>query len=180
MYNDTIFTVADNKIVPLCLINLGKYRLPNELRPEPPQSAIKFRKGNERQYYFFASAMQSGEIIFLTTENYTANIDKYVLFSRNTNQGSLLVNESNELSGIINDWDGGPEFWPEGNINDNEIFMAIPPLTLKAMLKEKDFNNKTVKFQDKKQTLKLMVEKVVESDNPVLMVVKLKEKALNI
>ncbi len=38
MYNDTIYTVLDNIITPTYFVNMGKYRLPNDLRPEPPQT----------------------------------------------------------------------------------------------------------------------------------------------
>ena len=174
MYNDTVFTVVDDKIEPVYFINLGKYRLPNELRPESPQSALRFRKGNERQNYYFASVMESGEIMFITTENYTADIDKYIIFNSNTTEGSLLVNESNETSGLINDWDGGADFWPEGNVSNNEIFMPLSSLTLKNMLKERAFSNATIRFPEKKKALSEMIEKLNETDNPVLMLVKLK------
>lgn len=175
MYNDTVFTVVDDKIEPMYLINLGKYRLPNELRPESPQSVLRFRKGNERQFYYFASVMESGEMIFITTENYTADIDKYILFSRNTNEGSLLANESKEPSGLINDWDGGADFWPEGNVSDNEIFMPLSSLTLINMFKERAFSNATIRFPEKKKALSEMIEKLNETDNPVLMMIRLKK-----
>ncbi len=172
MYNDTVFTVLDNKIKPTYFINLGKYHLPNELRPEPPQSALRFRSENDN--YFFASVMEAGDMIFVTTENYKANINKNILFNSHTLEGSFLVNKSNEPSGIINDWDNGMEFWPEGNVNDSEIFMTISSLTLKTIPNEGDFNKATARFPEKKQALKEMIDKLNETDNPVLMLVKLK------
>jgi hypothetical protein len=172
MYNDTVFTITDNKIEPAYFINLGKCRLPNELRPEPPQSALRFRSENNK--YFFAEVMEAGEMIFITTKNYKVNVQKNILFDSNITEGSLLVNESNNPSGLINDWDGGTEFWPEGNVNDNEIFMPLSSLTLKNLLKERDFSKATIRFPEKKKALIEMTEKLNETDNPVLMIVKLK------
>jgi len=92
-YNDTVYTVADNKIKPTYFINLGKYLLPNELRPEPPQSALRFRSENDK--YFYVSVMEAGDMIFVTTENYKANINKNMLFDSNSSEGIFLVNKSN-------------------------------------------------------------------------------------
>lgn len=173
MYNDTVYTVLKNKIEPAYFINLGNYRLPDELRPEPPQSIVRFRSENAK--YFFASVMEAGEKMFIMTENYKGKINKNILFNSKTAESSFLVNESNEPSGFINDWDGGMDFWPEGNVNDNEIFMAISPLTLKKMFEEEDYSNKTARFQDRKLALKEMAGKLNDTDNPVLMIVKLKK-----
>jgi hypothetical protein len=172
MYNDTIYTILDNNITPAYFVNMGKYRLPNDLRPEPPQTILRFRRENAK--YFFSSVMEAGGIIFIKTQNYKGLIDKNIIFNIETHEGSFLVDKSNEPSGLINDWDGGPDFWPIKSVNDNEVFMAIVPLTLKSILKE-DFNNRTARFEDKKQSFKLMVEKLEDSDNPVLMIVKLKK-----
>lgn len=172
IYNDTVFTVVANEIKPSYYINLGNYRLPNELRPEPPQSALRFR--NENNKYFFAGVMEAGRMIFITTQNYKVDLQKNILFDSYTAEGSLLVNESNNPSGLINDWDSGSEFWPEGNVNDNEIFMTISSLTLKNMIKEGDFSKATARFPEKELALKKMIDRLTETDNPVLMLVKLK------
>lgn len=171
MYNDTVYTVLNNKITPAYFVDLGKYRLPDELRPEPPQTILKFRRENAK--YFFSSVMEAGGKVFIKTQNYKGLINKNIIYDRETHKGSFLVDNFNEPSGFINDWDGGLNFWPDKSINDKEIFMSITPLTLKTMLKEK-FINRTAHFEDKKQSFKLMVEKLEESDNPVLMIVKLK------
>ena len=34
MYNDTVYGISSDKIKPEYLINLGKYKLPNQRRPE--------------------------------------------------------------------------------------------------------------------------------------------------
>lgn len=173
MYNDTVYTVLNNKITPAYFVDLGTYRLPDELRPEPPQTILKFRRENAK--YFFSSVMEASGKIFIKTQNYKGLIDKNIIYDRKTHKGSFLVDNSNEPSGFINDWDGGPDFWPDENINDKEIFMPITPLSLITMLKEEEFNNRTARFENKKQSLKLLVEKLEELDNPVLMIVKLNE-----
>jgi hypothetical protein len=172
MYNDTVYTVLNNKITPAYYINLGRYRLPDELRPEPPQTILKFRR--ENAIFFFSSVIEAGGTIFITTQNYKGLIDKNIIFNKETHKGSFLVDKSNEPSGILNDWDSGMKFWPIGMVNDNEIFMPISSLTLKNMHTEGDFNKEAKHFPEKALALKRMIDNLNETDNPILMLVKLK------
>jgi len=172
MYNDTVYTASDNKIEPAYFVNMGEYRLPDELRPEPPQSMMKFR--NENGKYFFSSVMEAGGKIFIKTQNYKSESDRNILFDKATLSGTLLADKSGEPSGFINDWDGGMDFWPVKAVNDNEIFMVISPLQLKEIIKDEENNNKTANYPERKQSFKTMAEEIKETDNPVLMVVRLK------
>jgi hypothetical protein len=171
MYNDTVYTILNNKIEPDLYLNLGKYRLPEELRPEPPQSISRFRNENEK--YFFGGIMEAGGMIFIMTSNYKAKINRNILYNRKSSEGIFLVDASHEPSGFINDWDGSIEFWPEGSINDQEIFMEIPAIVLKKKLLDESKGKNA--FSDLKKTdLKEIIGDLDELDNPVLMIVRLK------
>lgn len=172
MYNDTVYTVSDNKIKPVYFVDLGAFRLPDELRPEPPQSAVRFRSENGK--YFFSSVLQAGKTIFIKTQNYKGEGDRNILFDKATLTGNFLTDKSGEPAKFINDWDGGMDFWPVKAVNDNEIFMPITPLELREIIKDEEFDEKTANSPERKQSFKTMAEGLQETDNPVLMVVRLK------
>jgi hypothetical protein len=174
MYNDTIYYLSDNKFMPAYYVDLGQYRLPNDSRFENPVSMEKFRR--VQADFFFASTLEAGNQIFLTTINYDESITKNILLRRNASEGAFLVKEFAEPSGLINDWDGGPDFWPEGNVNDQTVFMPVSAFALKDMIEEDGFGDKYVNHPDQKKALVDMAKGLKEEDNAVLMVVKLRIK----
>lgn len=84
------------------------------------------------------------------------------------------MKQYDEPSGYINDWDSGPEFWPEGNVNDNAVYMTVSPLALKDMIEEEGFSDKNILYPEKKKAFVDMVKDLDENDNSVIMIVKLK------
>lgn len=172
MYNDTIFSVVSDKIIPSYYIDLGEYRLPYELRPERlgPENIQKFRDNGSK--YYFANVFQASETLFLTTYCYGQNQENHFLFKPETQTGSLLVNKSNVSTGIVNDWDGGMDFWPTGCINDRQVYM---PITIQSIQKELDqkTDKASIKYPERQQQL---IKIITESDpfnNPIIMIVTL-------
>lgn len=172
MYNDTVYTVKEDKFVPAYYIDLGKYRLPDDARFENPASMNKFRKVSD--IYFFASTVEAAGQVFVSTINFADSLHRNVLYQRKLSESTFLVKEYGESAGFINDWDGGPEFWPAGNGNDQTLFMPVAPIDLLNIIEEEDFSEKDAIFPDKKKEFRKMAEGLKEEDNVVLMVVKLK------
>ena len=174
MYNDTVFSVSSDKIIPSYYIDLGKYRLPNELRPERlgPDNIQKFYDNGLN--YYFANVFQGTDKLFLTTYCYGKNPQNYFLFKPESQTGSLLVNKTGVSTGFVNDWDGGIDFWPIGSINDKQVFMPINVLSIQKELDRIKTNKESIKFLEKQQQL---IKLITESDpfnNPILMIVTLK------
>jgi hypothetical protein len=174
MYNDTVFTVSSDKIIPSYYIDLGKYRLPNELRPERlgPDNIQKFQDNGLK--YYFANVFQTSEILFLTTYCYGKYPENYFLFKPESLTGSLLVNKSGVSTGLVNDWDGGMDFWPSGCINDKQVYM---PITIQSIQKELDqikTNKESIKHSEKHQQLIKMITELDPFNNPIIMIVTLK------
>jgi hypothetical protein len=85
-------------------------------------------------------------------------------------------NSLNEL-GLVNDIDGGPDFFPDWSVYDDstQLFVAAKEaFDLKKELTPEYFKNKEIKFRDKKDKLLELVNNLEEKDDYVLMVVKLK------
>lgn len=173
MFNDTVYTVINNEIVPAYFIDLGKCKLPDELRPEPPQSALRFRK--ESKSYYLACGLETDPWTFISSFSYNGEIHKNILINKNTSEACYLVKQYGEPSGIINDIDYGPEFWPIGSVSENELYMVVSPLTIKDELLETDFDSKTLLYPEKRKEFERMAEELDENNNPVLMLVKINE-----
>jgi len=171
MHNDTVFTISNRKIVPAYLINLGKYQLPIELRPENPNSKEQFESVNGECFY--AGSFENSGRIFITSNNYKDDMPRNILFDKKSGEGIFLVKEYDESSGFINDWDNGPEFWPEGSVDDNTLYMAVSPIKLKEIVASDEFKNATGNEEHKK-VLTELAKNLKEDDNAVLMLVTLK------
>jgi hypothetical protein len=174
MYNDTVFTVSSDKIIPSYYIDLGKYRLPNELRPERlgPDNIQKFK--DKGLNYYFANVFQASDKLFLTTYSYGENLQNYYLFKPETQTGNLLVNKSGISTGLVNDFDGGMDFWPIGCINDKQVYM---PITIQSIQKELDrikTNKESIKYPEKQKQLIKMITELDPFNNPIIMIVSLK------
>ena len=179
MYNDTVYVVNENKIIPSYVINLGRYQLPSDKIWErlSPEEARRFEKNASN--YCFSYVFEAGGKLFLTIDYWGDNnkverftIDKSGLIAKTDNK------YSNVFKGYIdNDCDGGALFWPKGSINDNTVFMPIYVADLKNIIKFRRTTNSLksiVRFPDKRTQLEKMVSESDISDNPILMVVTLK------
>jgi hypothetical protein len=175
MFNDTVYTINENKIIPRYFINLGKSKLPEEKRPERinnQQSGV-FRENSSD--YYWATVFEAGEKIFLKTIPLGDGSTNYFLI----NKKDFINNTNPSYNGtskgfILNDWDGGIFFWPDGNLNDNQVFMPLDIMQLKKYHKTVRTQNITVKHPDKRQIWENILSKAYETSNPILMVVTLK------
>ena len=78
-------------------------------------------------------------------------------------------------SGIYNDIDAGPRFFPDIQVNDSTMVMWIKPSDLIKHIKNIDFRNIVLKYPEKKKHLEELANKLNELDNPVLMFVTFKK-----
>ena len=84
----------------------------------------------------------------------------------------------NTEASIFNDFDGGlplkSVFYYSDNISEY-IAAYIFPFELKAHVASDEFKTSTPKYPEKKKQLEQLAKSLDENDNPVLMLVKLKE-----
>jgi len=174
MYNDTVYTIESVQIKPSYFINLGKYKLPEELRPERLGiERIKKFKDHINEYYF-SIVNEASNKIFLRAWDYGETDNKYVLFDKLNKQGALLTLDGGESKGFVNDWDGGIDFWPIGNINDNQVYMPIVVMNFHKALEENKTREISPKYPERKKQLADMVSSLDVLANPILMVITLK------
>jgi hypothetical protein len=169
-YNDTIYTYdGNNKFVPKFFIDLGKFKLPDELRFEK-KGEIESSAG-----YYWIGVKEALRYVFIMYGNYYEgeNSDQgSICYDKNEGAGNSLINK-NGGNEFVNDLDGGPDFWPE-YVNDSLAFQFIQAKDMKEYLNSDDFIKSTSRFPEKKEMLINQMTGLKESDNDVLMVVKLK------
>lgn len=78
-------------------------------------------------------------------------------------------------SGLYNDIDCGPRFFPKAMVNDSTMVMWITAKALKDHVESDDFKNTIPKYPDKKKELEKLVNNLSEFDNPVLMFITFKK-----
>lgn len=167
-YNDTVYTFSDdNKFIPKFLLELRNNKLPDQLRPEVTQKPVSSPE------FYWASVKESSRFAFIIYGTYADKnlriIDIGLICYDKLNATGFSVLNKNEKSEFINDLDNGPDFEPE-YINDSLAFCFISASRFLRFLKTDSphVNN------DKKEILINKFKKLEESDNPILMKVRLK------
>jgi hypothetical protein len=181
LYNDTIYIVNDDKILPCYFINLGKYKLPSDKiweRLSPNEARILEKTS---LIYCYSYVFEAGGRLFLTIDYWGENdkVDHFIINKKDFINNTVDKYSNVSKGWIDNDWDGGTLFWPKGNISDNEVFMPIFVPDLKNVINFRKSSNslKTiVKFPEKRTQLEKMASDLDISDNPILMIVTLKSE----
>lgn len=77
-------------------------------------------------------------------------------------------------TGLYNDIDGGPKFYPMFRMGSNRLVMSIEAFHLIEYIRSDSFKNSKALYPEKKIALKELANSLSEDDNPVLMVVTMK------
>ncbi len=197
LHNDTLFYLStDLRLVPRYIINMGKYSVPVSMRKKLMQAENNFIAVN--------NVFQTSDYLFLDTNfgihfparrltqkvppipiqnkdwgwyNTTSLLGIYdktthrLVFSKPTSTDNPLFS-----SGLYNDIDGGPRFFPKKQVNDSTLAMWIDAKQLKDHVASDDFKFSVPKYPEKKKKLEELVNKITEFDNPVLILVTFKSK----
>jgi hypothetical protein len=168
VYSDTIYLYKNGEFKPSLAINVGDKLITQNARSQFDGqylaknfiSPLKlFELGNFVYYEFIY------KFNFSNTEIYSfigsKNSDFQVLF--------------NTYQGIINDIDGGPNILPKTTRDDNTIIALLDALQLKKHIASEEFKNSKPKYPEKKKDLEKLASSLKETDNPVLMLVRLKK-----
>ncbi len=174
-YNDTVYAFkSDYLLTPKYHVNLGKYKIPIHHRLEYLNDEDKFKK--VAQNYLKYSFLEASDYIFLNYHSRSKGFGSYshgfaTYFKNDQTFFSIGHKEQGKAkSGFLNDVDGGLGFIPEGTTSDGRIaHVLIYPYELKSYFKSS--KNKILSGSQ----LEELLDNIQESDNPVLMLVKLKE-----
>lgn len=196
IFNDTLFSLNDKyELVPRYYFNLGKLQMPVSEREKPMTqgknwSYISLWDVFQTENYILMdchfgnrfpakrltpkpSLNPGGGLVWINT-NYVLGI-----FNKKTGEFTFCKpsDTDNELSttGINNDIDCGPRFFPITMVNDSTLVMSVRADQLKAHIACEDFRNSVPKFPEKKKQLEDLANSLSDLDNPILMFVTFKK-----
>jgi hypothetical protein len=174
-YNDTIFSILPGlNYEPSFLFSPGEHRVPrSELRD------LKIIG-----LYFNPSSVLETSRFLAISYGYNKKLT-IALVDKKSKKSYLTYLESgpavlgnNFIGGIFNDLDGGVRIQPENYFAENGreyMFTLINPIQIKALVSNNEFKNSSPNYPEKKKELEKMVNSLKETDNQVLMIVRLKK-----
>lgn len=168
VYCDTIFSFSNMKFKSHIVIDVGDRAITPKARSE--FDGMHLAKNYITPYSLF----EFGDYIYYEFR-YTfdfSNSRAYGFIGSKTNKFQALISLE---TGIINDLDGGPGIVPLTTEDDNTVVSWIDALQLKKYIESDSFKNSTPKYPEKKNELEKLANNLKETDNPVLMRVRLKK-----
>jgi len=188
--NDTLFCLDDNfNLEPLFVFNLGSLSIPY----------IDFfqSKTTDNQFGYINNIFETDNYIFIDIiSNITQlkrskpvvedGIKKWYFTNKllgiyrkedaKLEFSSITQTEDRLLrTGLYNDIDGGPKFYPEFLVDQSTLIMPIEAIKLKEYVASETFKTCIPKYSEGKKHLEKLANSLKETDNPVLMIVRLKE-----
>lgn len=171
-YTDTVFSLLpDLKNEPSFIISPGEHR--------PPMAKLSFEQLMQNKFLNLFKIFETSRFFVL---RYFYNRPTLTLIDKNNQEAFLIYLEyenENCLNGIENDVDGGYFFIPEYYFTekDREFMVGLVyPFQIKAFVTTNEFKNSLAKYPQKKKELEKLANSLKETDNPVLMMVRLKKQ----
>ncbi len=176
-FTDTVFSILpDLTQKPSFIIGPGEHRLPKSRISSMEEMSdymlirqiFETRRFIDIRYYY----------------SFPVNKFAFVLIDKRNNKSFLTYLKSDGsfmpeyTGGIINDLDGGTEFLPRSYyMNNNREFMVglLNPYQINSRIKNYGFRNSISRHPEKKKEFEKLANSLQETDNPVLMVVRLKK-----
>lgn len=115
---------------------------------------------------------------FLAVRYIFNEVNYFALIEKESKRISLSNWEFDGSGGILNDLDGGARFLPKAYYTEDNreyIIGFIYPYQLKNLVSSKDFKNSFPKYPEKKIELERLANSLKETDNPALVIVRLKK-----
>lgn len=168
VYCDTLFAYIDKDFEPYATINIkNELRITPEVRSEVNGIYIiqnfinpwKLFEFGDYIYYEF-SLPQDGKA------------ERMCFIGSKKKEIQALINPD---QGLIDDLDAGPGFLPMTMKDDSTIIGCVEARQLKAHVASETFKNSKPLYPEKKKELEKLANNLKETDNPVLVMVKLKK-----
>ncbi len=167
IYSDTVFIFENDEFFPAFILDHGETTLSVEARErivdEKTMKEVNTQYSKEINLFEFSNYVYSEFLYHDEGYGFIGSFDgEYKSFF-------------NLEYGIINDIDNGPNIWFKSAKDNNTILSWINAFELKTHVASSEFKNSTPKYPEKKKALEQLANSLDENDNPVLMLVKLKE-----
>jgi len=174
LYSDTIYAISDDfKFRPVFLFDEGKFRLPmSYYNPDIlSQYMVPHVIFETDKYLIFNYVLRNRITINLIDKNTRKSYISFIWIDMKSHSPAYT-------GGIKNDYDGGVDFIPKTYFvrGNNEYLVGIvDPAQLKKHINEVAFIKSNPKFPAKKAELVKFLDRIKDSDNPILCLVLLKK-----
>ncbi len=177
-FNDTIFKITKENYDEYMVFYRDEFRMTPERFIKESPTWVDFNdlsRINMPKFWRIQNIFATNNFTyFCYSFNYQFEI---VILDKHSGE-QYYIKDSGELNGIRNDFDGDLPFLAKEYFveNGNEYLISwIDAYALKTYVSSDIFKNSTPKFPEKKKQLEQLANSLNENDNPVLMLVKLKE-----
>jgi len=165
LHSDTIFSFDNGTFIPKHILKQGEAKFTPDLRE-------KVNSADFTQIIFQKNIFESKNYLFYQYRRESRNN----CFIKNKSNGTQHLIDNG--TGLVNDMDNGPNFKIQNTVTvdgTEYIVSWINAFDLKAHVASNEFKKATPKFPEKKKALEQLANRLNENDNPVLVLVKLKE-----
>lgn len=162
---DSLFYFNKEKIEPYATFNLGQLKMD----PDPLLKSEEDEEKYSRNIWIYSVIEDLNNLYINLNWGISISPVSYV-FNKQTSEATFL-----EDKGFLNDLDFGITFWPREILNDSILIDYIDAFQLKAHTASEVFKNSIPKYNKKKKELEKLANSLKETDNPVLMIVRLKK-----
>jgi hypothetical protein len=182
-FDDTIFTLKDNKLIPYISLDFKKHHeyLPNS-RVQKGDRKISISRADP-SFFLIITISTVEEITWFGSSGRSKQSYKYLFFDKSTGKGSIIRTYEDDFTGDIQSSTGiispnmyGTIKFPDFLKND-KIFVIYQPETIKRIAERAENGqiNSILTPILKKEIVDINKD-LEETDNPILLVGKVKEK----
>jgi hypothetical protein len=164
---DTLKQLNKDKLEPYAIFNLGYMKMkPNpDLPYRNPER--EYTLNQLKQKLWITNVNENNQYLFLKLDFGLSDSSTFFLFNKTTFEITHLEND-----GFKNDLDGGITFWPQYMYNDSILIDYCDAYVLINHFRNENPYELEKKYGDKYSQLEKLVERLEETSNPVLMVLK--------
>ena len=166
IYSDTVFMFQKGYFSPYIVIRHKDKLLTTKARSEfNPEFLLE-------NYISQKILFEFGDYLYYEFAIGLIHNKRYCLIGSKKTGSEYLISLD---QGLINDLDGGPNIWPKTVKAGNTIVSWVDVIKLKNHVSSQAFKNSRPKYPEKKKELVKLANSLKETDNPVLILVKLKD-----
>ncbi len=161
IYSDTVYIFKNKSFIPSFVLEHGEKLLTPKARGD--FDPIDIMENYITQWNLF----EFGDKVYY---EFSIKGERYGFIGSKTNDFQVLTKQ-----GFINDVDGGPNIKFQTTRDDSTVVSWINAIDLKTYIVSESFKTFNPKYPEKKKKLEKLANNLKENDNPVLMLIKLKE-----
>jgi hypothetical protein len=166
IYTDTVYAYRNKGFIPNLIIDVGKLRLTPQIREK---NDAKYIMGN---FLTPMNLFEFGKYIYyemvIPWEGETEGLS---WIGSKDGKYSVLFDPETDL---INDFDAGPKIWPR-TVKDNSIMISwTDAINFKQHINSSDYKALNPTNTEKRKQLEKLAASVNETDNPIMMLIKIK------